>query len=284
LFRCQARLLTPAQEEALLTKAMPVVRTAATLTVVDAPWVCRADPLQIILECIGGKSVEACKAELVAERQARERKERPTRKSLFARLFMTNQEDTWTADPAADRDERTRNMFRPDKRNKKTGTREEERVAQEMGGKRTPRSGAGTMKGDVDTPTARFEVKSTIGDRWPLPMYQLAQLRRTGKMPVVVLAAHKRTEFVMVDESWIDRADIKVVAIRRFDQCPRTLSISRKRCDAALPGTGMAVRFDLGPHGVWLLGRPDTFAGELGDDTDEEFVTASSSMGGGHGE
>jgi hypothetical protein len=46
----------------------------------------------------------------------------------------------------------------------------------------------------------------------------------------------------------------------------------------------MAIRFDLRQYGVWLLGRPDTFAGELGDDTDEEFATASSSMSGGNGE
>jgi len=253
-------LLTPAQKEALLVRLLRVLRTAATLAVIDSFWFCKYDPLQVLVEAVSTKDMESCRSKLVAERQARERRERPTKKSMYARLLMDHHEESRPTDGWAERAERTRNMFRPDRRNKEHGTAEEVRVAREFGGKPTPRSGAGNAKGDIDTPTARFEVKSTRGDRWPLPMYQLAQLRRTGKMPVVVLAAHQRTEFLMVPETWVDRSDINVVAIRRFEQCPRTLSISRKRCDAAVSGIDTAIKFDLGQHGVWLLGRPDTFA------------------------
>lgn len=278
----QGRLFTPAEEEKKLVEVLPALKSAATITQVQAFRVCVHDPLKIILACMDGMPIGKAKAVLVAERKAREAGQWPHRWSAFARELMGHSEDSFVAQ--AERAERTRNLFRPDKRNKRNGTAEEARVAREFGGKPTPRSGAGNLKGDIVTPTARIEVKSTRGRRWLAPTYQLGQIRRTGKMPVVVLTAHGRTEFMLVDESWIDRADIKVVAIRQFERCPRTLSISRKRCDAALPGTGMAVRFDLGQYGVWLLGKPDTFAGELGDDTDEEFVTASSSMGGGHGE
>jgi hypothetical protein len=99
-------LLTPREHEAMLAQAMPVIRTAATLTVVDSFFFCRYDPLEVILQNLrGSKSAEACKSELVAERRARERHERPTRRSMFARVLMGSDEepqvtDGWTVPSA----------------------------------------------------------------------------------------------------------------------------------------------------------------------------------------
>jgi hypothetical protein len=251
------RQLTDAQNEALLSRVWPVLMTAATLTHTEAFKVCVADPLEVILAAIGGKSIRACKAELVGERRAREGGERPGLKSMYAGL-MAHPEEEWRPDEAlAAVRNRVYQSFRSGRRsNKSRGIAEEARVAVEMGGQRTHGSGAGVVKGDVDTSDSRIEVKSTSGGRWLVPLYQLDQLLRSRKMPVVVLTAGKGTEFTLVRDGWIGCPEMKVVRSRGVGRHQHHLSISRRRYGRLLDGDAVAVAFHLGVRGVWLLSRP----------------------------
>jgi len=259
VFQRQARLLTPAQEEALLMREMPVLLTAATLTVVDSSWVCRADPLKVILQHIGGKPTKVCKAELVAERRSRENGERPTRKSMFAELLMGHTIAPAPVEDMAPLYQNARAAFLASRRNKKVGSAEEARVAKQIGGHRTRASGAGVVKGDVYTDKMRIEIKTTRAGRWLLPLYQLDQLRRSGKLPVVTFTAHGKTVLCLAPESWVDQSRIKVVASRGSQPGQGKLSISRPRVLELLAEKNTAVRCDLGQHGVWLLITADTF-------------------------
>jgi len=141
-----------------------------------------ADPLEVILAAIGGKSIRACKAELVGERRAREGGERPGLKSMYAGL-MAHPEEEWRPDEAlaavrtgsislsALAAGRTRVVGSPKKlvwlsRWAASAPMDLEPVV---------------VKGDVDTSDSRIEVKSTSGGRWLVPLYQLDQLLRSRR-------------------------------------------------------------------------------------------------------
>jgi len=144
---------------------------------------------------------------------------------------MAHPEEEWRPEEAlAAVRNRVYQSFRSGRRsNKSRGIAEEARVAVEMGGQRTHGSGAGVVKGDVDTSDSRIEVKSTSGGRWLVPLYQLDQLLRSRKMPVVVLTAGKGTEFTLVRDGWIGCPEMKVVRSRGVGRHQHHLSISRRR-------------------------------------------------------
>jgi hypothetical protein len=265
------RGLTSAQNEALLSRVWPVLMCAATLTVIEAFKVCKTDPLEVLLQAIGGKSIRACKAELVGERLARQDGQRPQKWSGYAAL-MAHQVEEWNSwDPEAELN-KVAHAFRTGRRsNKFAGVREEARVAREVGGKRVPGSGAGDSKSDVETGDSKFEIKTTAGGRWVIPLYQLDQLKRSGKKPVVILTGHGKNEFVLVHERWVDQTGLKVVDRRAVTRHQRSLSISRGRYGRLLSDESAAVAFDIGARGVWVLMGTDQFdrqagatAGDLG--------------------
>jgi len=266
------RRLTVAQNEALLSRVWPVLMCAATITQIESFKVCQADPLAVLLQAIGGKPIRACKAELVGERLARQRGERPKVRSGYAEL-MAHQVEEW--DSGWDMEvemNRVAHAFKTGRRsNKFAGVREEDRVARELGGKRVPGSGAGDSKSDVETVDSQIEVKSTAGGRWVIPLYQLDQLKRSGKKPVVILTGHGKTEFVLIHSPWVDQSGLNVVDRRAVTRHQRSLSISRGRYARLLSHESAAVAFDIGVRGVWILMGTDQFdrqvsaaAGDLG--------------------
>ena len=267
------RRLTTAQNEALLSRVWPVLMCAATITVIEAFKVCKDDPLEVLLQAIGGKSIKECKAALVAERLARQDGQRPKRWSRYADL-MAHEVEEWNAgwDMEAERN-RVAHAFRTGRRsNKFVGVREEDRVAHEVGGKRVPGSGAGDCKSDVETVDSQIEVKSTAGGRWLVPIYQLDQLRRSGKRPVVILAGRGKNEFVLIHSPWVDQSGVSVVDRRAVTRHQRSLSISRGRYARLLSDESAAVAFDIGVRGVWILMGTDKFdrQARTGADRDEK--------------
>lgn len=263
------RGLTAAQNDAILSRVWPVLMCAATITQTEAFKICKADPLEVILQAIGGKSIRACKAELVGERLARQHGERPKVRSGYAELMSHQEWNSW--DPEAELN-KISHAFRTGRRsNKFVGVREEARVAHELGGKRVPGSGAGDSKSDVETFDTQIEVKSTAGGRWVIPLYQLDQLKRSGKKPAVILTGHGKTEFGLIHAHWVDQSGLNVVDRRGVTRHQRSLSISRGRYARLLSDESAAVAFDIGARGVWILMGTDQFdrqarAGAGGDE------------------
>lgn len=68
---------------------------------------------------------------------------------------------------------------------------QERRLARELGGRTTPGSGAGGMKGDVRTPDEMIEAKTTSKRQFILKLDALEKLeteaRASGKQPVLIV-------------------------------------------------------------------------------------------------
>ena len=95
---------------------------------------------------------------------------------------------------------------------------------------------------------------SAMGARWLASVHQLAQIRRAGKMPLVVFTAGKKTKSILVSGDWIDGAGENVVRSRNIGQHQRHLSIRRRRYARLLDTEVDALR--LGIRSVWFLSMP----------------------------
>ena len=97
---------------------------------------------------------------------------------------------------------------------------------------------------------------SAMGARWLASVHQLAQIRRTGKMPLVVFTAGKKTKSILVNGDWIGGAGENVVRSRNIGQHQRHLSIRRRRYARLLDTEVDAVALRLGIRSVWFLSMP----------------------------
>ncbi len=98
-------------------------------------------------------------------------------------------------------------------RPKRSGTpkakshRQERRLAQEFGGRTTPGSGSGSIKGDVTTDGEMIEAKTTSKTQFTLRLETLQKLTveadAAGKRPVLVLQFDDDTPIYLTHSEWV---------------------------------------------------------------------------------
>lgn len=85
--------VSPGHEPEILEHVWSVLLAAASVTQADAIKFCVADPLEILLERLGGESATRCKRLVDRERRARSRGQAPHHISLWGRLTLNSASD-----------------------------------------------------------------------------------------------------------------------------------------------------------------------------------------------
>jgi hypothetical protein len=243
-------------EEALLAKLWPALLAAGTLTWPQAERCCLVDPVEELLRTIAGEqSVKACKAAIIAERTARQSKQRATRLTLYKLELLGTQTEDNEYDAHQVR-VKARRAFSRQLRlsNKRRGIDAEDALARRLGGSRVPGSGAGFEKGDVRLPGGgRIELK-LAGRRWNLPLYQLAQVATQSAEPAVVLSdgTGPRYAIVPITDEW---AAMAIATQRTLDPDAKHITFSVRyyaRLFAEHPDA--LVRIEWTGNGTWVMG------------------------------
>lgn len=85
--------------------------------------------------------------------------------------------------------------------------RQERRLAKEFGGRVTPGSGSGSIKGDVTTGEEMIEAKTTTKRQFTLKLETLQKLeyeaRAVGKRPVLILHIDDDSPVLLHHPEWV---------------------------------------------------------------------------------
>jgi hypothetical protein len=246
------------QEEQVLQQVWPVLLATGSLTMTDAVRYCVTDAVEQVLLRIGGASVSACKNKIVAERFARQSKQRPTRRSIFGRMVGDNAEEV----PHRRRPGVAGAVFITGAQSRKRrGMAAEKKVARDLGGRLVPGSGCGAQKGDVVADGLRVEVKLTQGRRWRLPVWQLRQLTREalrhGEVPAVVFSTPKGPVAAMVPIATVAHLPHEVVGRRTVSERAKYFSLPLATTTVITSSTKISVLLVDVAGGRWAIGNYD---------------------------
>lgn len=85
--------------------------------------------------------------------------------------------------------------------------RQERRLAKELGGRTTPGSGSGSIKGDVSTKGEMVEAKTTSKTQYTLRFVDLKKLeneaRLANKRPVFVIQIEDTSQVFLFHNEWV---------------------------------------------------------------------------------
>lgn len=97
-------------------------------------------------------------------------------------------------------------FLRP-RRNGSQSRRQERRLAKELGGRTTPGSGSGSIKGDVHTRGEMVEAKTTAKSQYTLKLVDLKKLeneaRLANKRPVFVIQIEDTSSVFLFHNEWV---------------------------------------------------------------------------------
>lgn len=98
-------------------------------------------------------------------------------------------------------------LDQPKKKKLRKDQVQERRLAQEFGGRRTPASGALSIKGDVQTVDTLVEAKTTAKTQYTVRLKDLKKLedqaRGVGKRPLFVIELHNEAEVRLIHSEWV---------------------------------------------------------------------------------